>query len=155
MRAPLPSRRDIDDIPAWAVIRAARELARRLTAELAPVDLTPVEFGVLAQLAASDGMSQADLARAVGVRPQSMTTLIDGLAGRNLLQRHTLPGRGRVSRFTLTGSGERLLAEAWPLVTGSERWFGDDDAATASLVQTLRPLLGSAERMPAPEADIP
>ncbi|MEV9407507.1 MarR family transcriptional regulator, partial [Klebsiella pneumoniae] len=77
MRAPLPSRRDIDDIPAWAVIRAARELARRLTAELAPVDLTPVEFGVLAQLAASDGMSQADLARAVGVRPQSMTTLID------------------------------------------------------------------------------
>lgn len=80
----LPAPRDdVDGIVAWTVIRAARTLSRRLAAELAPLGLTPVEFGALIQLAAAGELSQADLARAVGVRPQSMTTLVGGLSTRD------------------------------------------------------------------------
>jgi DNA-binding MarR family transcriptional regulator len=136
------TRDDVDAIAAWTVIRAARALARRLATELEPLDLTPVEFGVLVQLAAADGLSQAELARAVGVRPQSMTPLVTGLHDRGLLDRGTERGRGRQSRIHLTGAGRDLLGRAYPLVHASNRWFGDDPAQSDALVATLRPLLG-------------
>src|SRR4051812_17815705 len=96
------SRGDIDAIAAWTVIRAARELARRLAVDLAPLEITPVEFGVLAQLSAAQGLGQADLARAVGVRPQSMTGVVAGLAGRGLIDVGPERGRGRRSQIVLT-----------------------------------------------------
>lgn len=136
------SRDDVDAIAAWTVIRAARELARRLAVELGPLGLTPVEFGVLVQLAAADDLSQAELARAVGVRPQSMTALVAALDERGLLDRGAERGRGRLSRIHLTPSGRELLARAYPVVLGSNDWFGDDPADTEALVAILRPMLG-------------
>ncbi|KQM57535.1 MarR family winged helix-turn-helix transcriptional regulator [Agreia sp. Leaf210] len=135
------TRDDVDAIAAWTVIRAARELARMLAIELAPLRLTPVEFGVLAQLAAADGLSQADLARAVGVRPQSMTALVAGLQERALIDRGADRGRGRHSRITLTRGGRDLLAEAYPVVLASNSWFGDDTAHTERVVSALVPIL--------------
>ncbi|SMH32202.1 DNA-binding transcriptional regulator, MarR family [Rathayibacter oskolensis] len=136
------SRDDIDSIAAWTVIRAARELARMLAGELEAMDLTPVEFGVLAQLEAADGLSQADLARAVGVRPQSMTSLTSGLEKRRLISRGSEGGRGRHSRIRLTAGGRTLLAAAYPVVLASNRWFGEDPHRTDEVVAMLRPLLG-------------
>jgi len=137
---------DIDSIAAWTVIRAARELARRLETELDPLGLSPVEFGLLAQLAAGDGLSQADLARAVGVRPQSVTPLVVGLTGRSLIARGVDGGRGRHSRIRLTDEGRALLADAWPVVTASNAWFGAESARAAAVVAALRPVLGSAAK---------
>ena len=136
------SRDDVDAIAAWSVIRAARELARRLAEALAPLHLTPVEFGVLAQLSAADGLNQADLARAVGVRPQSMSALVTSLAGRGLIDRGPARGRGRRSRIRLTDDGRDLLAAAYPVVLTSDEWFGDDAGGTGTVVAALAPLLG-------------
>ena len=140
-----PSRDDVDGIAVWTVIRAARELARRLADDLAPLGLRPVEFGVLAQLATADGLSQADLARAVGVRPQSMTSLLTGLTDRSLVDRGAGPGRGRHSRLGLTQAGRALLTDAWPVAVASGRWFGDDPDRTAAVLEVLHPLLGNAQ----------
>jgi DNA-binding MarR family transcriptional regulator len=146
------SRSDVDAIAAWTVIRAARELARMLAIELAPMQLTPVEFGVLAQLAAEDGLNQADLARAVGVRPQSMTALVAALAERSLIDRGPDRGRGRHSRITLTGDGRDLLAAAYPVVLASNSWFGVDAQRTETVVTALRPMLTGAA---GPADDVP
>ncbi|WIE75358.1 MarR family winged helix-turn-helix transcriptional regulator [Curtobacterium sp. MCSS17_007] len=127
---------DVDSVAAWTVIRAARELARRLAEELAPLDLTPVEFGALVQLASGGERNQAELARAVGVRPQSMAALMGGLETRGLVERGAAPGRGRASRLRLTRDGRELLADAWPRVRVSNAWFGDD---VDGLVAALRP----------------
>ncbi|PPH27242.1 hypothetical protein C5C37_14295 [Rathayibacter sp. AY1F9] len=135
------TRDDVDAIAAWTVIRAARDLARRVGDALAPVGLSPVEFGVLAQLSAADGLTQADLARAVGVRPQSMTALVAGLAERGLLDRGAERGRGRHSRIALTPAGRDLLAAAYPLVRAGNAWFGGEERADA-VATALRPLLG-------------
>ncbi|MFS4506156.1 MarR family winged helix-turn-helix transcriptional regulator [Clavibacter sp. Sh2141] len=144
MTAPEPvTHDDIDSIAAWTVIRAARELARMLEVELRATGLSPVEFGVLAQLAAADGLSQAELARAVGVRPQSMTTLTASLIGRSLIARGVEAGRGRHSRIGLTDTGRALLADAWPVVTASNDWFGADHTRVTNLVGLLQPMLGS------------
>ena len=137
------SREGIDEIAAWTVIRAARELARMLTHELASLDLSPVEFGVLAQLAAEDELSQAELARSVGVRPQSMTALSAALESRALIVRGPVRGRGRTSRIRLTDEGRSLLARAYPTVLASNAWFGDDATRADALQSALRPLLGT------------
>lgn len=130
------SHHDVDAVAAWTVVRAARELARRLSEELAPLGLSPVEFGALVQLAASGELNQAELARAVGVRPQSMGALVGGLETRGLVERGAAPGRGRASRLHLTRDGRELLAAAWPRVRSSNGWFADDGAAVAA---ALRP----------------
>lgn len=119
---------DVDSVVAWTVIRAARELSRRLGEELAPFDLSPVEFGTLVQLATEDELNQADLARAVGVRPQSMSAVSTGLETRRLVERGSAPGRGRASRMRLTPGGRDLLARAWPRVLASNAWFPDGGA---------------------------
>lgn len=152
------SRDDVDAVAAWTVIRAGRELARRLANELESMDLTPVEFGVLVQLATAEELSQAELARAVGVRPQSMTALVGALGARGLLVRGAEPGRGRLSRLTLTQAGRELLSRAFPVVLASNAWFGpvtvDHGATGADVVASaLLPLLGSdmsGERGPTP-----
>jgi len=127
---------DVDQVVAWTVIRAARELSRRLADELTELDLTPVEFGTLVQLATEDELNQADLARAVGVRAQSMSAVTSGLEGRGLVERGAAPGRGRASRMHLTSAGRELLGRAWPRVEASNAWFPDGGA---DVVAALRP----------------
>lgn len=135
------TRDDVDAIAAWTVIRAARTLARRLGDVLAPLGLSPVEFGALVQLAAGEQLTQAELARAVGIRPQSATTLVGALADRGLLDRGSERGRGRPSRITLTSAGRALLAEAFPVVLASNSWFADDGAPLSAI---LSPFVGDA-----------
>jgi len=138
------SRDDVDAIAAWTVIRAARELARRLGEVLAPHELTPVEFGALVQLAAAPGLTQADLSRAVGIRPQSVTVLVASLVERQLIDRGQARGRGRHSQMTLTTDGQALLATAYPAVLASNAWFSRQEGAEA-VVEALRPMLGEPE----------
>ncbi|MFS0731868.1 MarR family transcriptional regulator [Curtobacterium sp. 1P10AnD] len=135
------TRDDVDAIAAWTVIRAARTLARRLGDVLAPLGLSPVEFGALVQLAAGEQLTQAELARAVGIRPQSATTLVGALADRGLLDRGSERGRGRPSRITLTSAGRALLAEAFPVVLASNSWFADDGVPLSAI---LSPFAGDA-----------
>lgn len=174
-----PTRDDVDAIAAWSVIRAARVLARRLADVLAPLGLTPVEFGVLVQLAATEepddtgttddpaavsvgtpaaGLAQADLARAVGVRPQSMTALVATLTDRGLIDRGAERGRGRRSRIVLTDDGRTVLAQAFPVVLASNAWFGPDAATPTALVATLRPMLdgpGGPDSTGTPTDEVP
>lgn len=140
---------EVDAIAAWTVIRAARELARRLGSALEPLDLTPVEFGILVQLAVGDHPTQAELARAVGVRPQSITTLVAALDERGLLDRGATRGRGRPSRIALTAEGRALLARAWPIVQSSNTWFREDAGVVNA---ALHPLLGETSTA---VADVP
>ncbi|MGW5714587.1 MarR family winged helix-turn-helix transcriptional regulator [Amycolatopsis sp. NPDC003865] len=100
------------DLPAWAVVQAYHALARELYELFARHELTPVQFGVLAQLAESPGLVQAELARRVLVRPQSMTAIISDLVARDLLRREGPGGRGRPAPVRITEHGRRVLAAA-------------------------------------------
>lgn len=115
---------DIDAVVGWTVIRAARRAARLLAQTLQEHGLTPVEFGVLAQLAAARGeLTQAEVARAVEVRPQSVAPVIDGLDARGLLRREGARGRGRSGRLVLSETGAARLAAAFPDVLATNPAF--------------------------------
>lgn len=120
---------DVDAVVGWTVIRAARQAARLLALTLKPHELTPVEFGVLAQLAAAHGeLTQAEVARAVEIRPQSVAPIIDGLSDRGLLRREGSRGRGRSGRLLLSAAGSAVLLAAFPDVLATNAAFASPEA---------------------------
>lgn len=100
------------ELPAWTVVQAYHALARELYDLFARHGLTPVQFGVLAQLAATPDLLAAELARRVLVRPQSMAAVITDLAERGLLERQGPGGRGRPVPVRLTDEGRTVLSAA-------------------------------------------
>ena len=104
---------ELDGIVTWSVVRVARFAGQRLADRLAAHGLNPVHFGVLAYLAIAPEMTQADLARAVLVRPQSIAPLLDGLEERGLIRRTGNRSRGRRNPVQITDDGRRALDAVW------------------------------------------
>jgi DNA-binding MarR family transcriptional regulator len=140
---PRRSDEDLDEILTWNLVRAARFTARRLSDRLAEFDLNPVTFGVLAHLAVTSPMTQADLARAVLIRPQSIATLLEGLEQRGLVSREGDRARGRRNPVVLTNEGQALLDKAWDTVTATNDLSEDgfDAEETLELNRLLRKLV--------------
>lgn len=141
--APRRSNDDLDEILTWNLVRAARLTARRLTDRLAEFDLNPVTFGVLAHLAVTSPMTQADLARAVLIRPQSISALLEGLEHRDLIRREGDRARGRRNPVVLTEDGHTLLDEVWDTVIATNDLSGDgfEPGETLELNRLLRKLV--------------
>ena len=60
-------------------------------------------------------MTQADLARSVLVRPQSIAPLLDGLQERGLIRRTGHRARGRRNPVQITDDGRRALDAVWDI----------------------------------------
>ena len=101
-------------LPAWTLVQASHLVARGFQEVFGRVGLTPTQFGVLAELAEGGRPTQADLARVVMLRPQSMGELIESLLVRGLVERDGPGGRGRRAAITITDAGRAALAAAWP-----------------------------------------
>ena len=125
------------------------ELAVRSCAEvaLAPFGLTPALFVVLFRLKHSEGVSSADLARTIGVRPQSIVDLIQPLEKKGWIKRRQDPDHGRILRTELTAAGERLLERVIPVARSlEEELFSSLSAEQMEhLREGLRQLLASAQ----------
>ncbi|MFP5073028.1 MarR family winged helix-turn-helix transcriptional regulator [Pseudonocardia nantongensis] len=144
------------DVPLWELVRTAHLAARGFHRVFAEAGLTPTRFGVLAQLAdrertGSPPPSQAELARVVMLRPQSVGELVTDLVERGLVRRDGPGGRGRRAGLELTDDGRAALDRAWPLVRAfnSASSTGLDDERAAELVamlRTVRERLAAAER---------
>lgn len=124
-----PTPEDLESSVIWSAIRAAHVLEREVTALFASFDLSPVQFGVLAYLAANGPMTTAALARSVLVRPQSLAGVITTLETRELLARRGERGRGRASPVVLTPTGEELLGTVWPAFRTADEALADDLSA--------------------------
>lgn len=90
------------------------ELAVRGCVEvvLEQFDLTPTQFLMLLRLSHKEGPSAAELARGIGVRPQSLTEIINPLAEKGLIAREESAAHRRILRLSLTPAGRQLLARA-------------------------------------------
>ncbi len=120
-----------EDFVEYRLVRLADRLERRFSTALAPDRLSPRQFSVLAVLAATPGVTSADLARAVLTTPQSMHTLLDQLQARGLVDRGPQRGRGRAAPVQLTAAGRELLSRAGERVVALEAQtrahLGEDD----------------------------
>jgi DNA-binding MarR family transcriptional regulator len=112
-----------DESQGLVYLLKCTELAVRGRAEtaLAQFDLTPTLFLTLFRLQSADGVSSADLARTVGVRPQSMVEMIKPLERAGLIRRRQAREHRRILRISLTPAGERVLSRAIPVARELEK----------------------------------
>ena len=130
---------ELDGILTWSLVRATRIAGQRLAERLAVYNLNPAQFGVLAYLTITSPMTQADLARAVLVRPQSIAALLDGLAERGLIHRSGSRARGRRNPVEITDRGRAALQEVWETALATNDM--SDTSLTTQESRTLNLLL--------------
>lgn len=85
-------------------------LRQRLDAELARVGITAPQNAVLLAVAGNPRMSNAELARAAFVTPQTMQAILVNLERDGLITRSPHPEHGRVIMTELTQAGEQAVA---------------------------------------------
>ena len=126
----------------YAIKRAQRALRTRMDEALRPLRLTAPQYAVLAAVELDAGISNASLARAAFVTPQTMQNLAN-LEREDLLARTADPADGRILRAALTGRGRKALAQAHRIVNEIE----------GAMIATIDPK--QAERSPFSSCDAP
>ena len=87
-------------------------LVRRVRAEAASHELSLTEAAVMARLAQDGPTTTADLARAEGMKPQSMGTTIAVLEEMGMVERKPHPTDGRQVNIELTAMGAAVRKSA-------------------------------------------
>ncbi len=126
--------------------RAVNTVSLRECEEMRKSGLTESQFGVLEALHHLGPLCQRELAEKVLKSAGNMTTVIDNLERRGLVERERKSDDRRVVTVHLTDSGERLIREAFPRVVGA--LVGAFSVLTASDQKQLAALcrrLGSVE----------
>jgi len=112
------------DLPTSTVYLLKRaELAVRGCVEMAfsAVALTPSQYFILFLVKTGEATSSAELARAMGVLPQSMTEFIAPLEKRGAIVRRPDENNNRILRIELTANGVRLFERATEIAIRVER----------------------------------
>jgi DNA-binding MarR family transcriptional regulator len=86
-------------------------LKRRLREQGGPEDLTPSQISVLLRLEKDGADTVSSLARAEGVRPQSMSSIVSALQAAGLVTGIPDPKDGRKTLMSLSKKCEKLLKE--------------------------------------------
>ena len=97
--------RTASDVAVRDFIQAIGLLIRRVRAAAASHELSLTESAVMARLAKEGPATTADLARAEGMKPQSMGTTIAALAEMDMVERKPHPTDGRQVNIALTAKG--------------------------------------------------
>ena len=85
-------------------------LRLRLDAELAGLGVTSAQNAALLAIAGNPRISNADLARAAFVTPQTMQGVLVNLEKSGLIRRSPHPEHGRVIMTELTKAGQKVVA---------------------------------------------
>jgi DNA-binding MarR family transcriptional regulator len=87
---------------------AVGQIIRRLRTEGNPGELNLSQLGTLARLDKKGPMTNADLARAESMKPQSMSAILMGLEQEGLVERRPHPTDGRQILFAISSAGAEL-----------------------------------------------
>jgi DNA-binding MarR family transcriptional regulator len=85
---------------AFALAMAGNGATQRLASALAAEGIAPPHLGVLRQVGQNQGISQQELATALGVAPSRVVALVDDLEAKGLVERRRSSRDRRVSELT-------------------------------------------------------
>lgn len=103
-----------------SVERANQRVRRYLAANLDRLGVTEIEAHLLARLLAKGPLSIAELQRAFGMRPSTLTNALDRLQRRKFLVRESDPADRRTFTVRLTNEGSKAAREVIALVESLE-----------------------------------
>lgn len=125
----------------------AGKLKRRLREQSDIGDLTPSQTAVLLRLEKDGPATTSSLARAEGMRPQSMGTVIAALESAGLVQGAPDPSDGRQTILSLTDAFTKRIGEGraarqdWLLRTIQSRLSPQEQGQLAAAVALLQRLV--------------
>jgi DNA-binding MarR family transcriptional regulator len=130
-----------------ALQRATHATLQLLAAELVDLDLTASEINALANLADGRGRTVSELGAAVGIRPTTLTSVLDRLERRGHITRGARPGDRRAVLIELTASGRQAAGVIQrAIITLERRALADlPPAAIDGLRAGLEALTGAPE----------
>lgn len=113
---------------------------------VADAHLTMPQFRALLHAAENPTSTMADMAEAVGVKPNVATGIIQRLVEKNFLERSADPDDRRARHLRLTDEGHRFLHDMMNEAREQRRTQLDrlSDAQLASLLDILATLMGDA-----------
>jgi DNA-binding MarR family transcriptional regulator len=126
-RSPVPEAATAADLAAQLRTILSR-LKRRLREQGGSGDLTPSQISVLLRLERNGAATVSALARAEGMRPQSMSSIVTSLQDAGLVRGIPDPNDGRKTLMSLSKKCQKRLQE---VRTARQDWL------TAMIVQKL------------------
>lgn len=124
----------------YAVKRLQHALRLGMDDALRPTGLTAPQYAILCAVEAEPGLSNARLARAAFVTPQTMQGMLANLERDGVILRLAHPTNARVLRTELTTAGRDTLGQAHGLVARVEQImvasFGAQEAERLALSLT-------------------
>ncbi|HEX5460858.1 MAG TPA: MarR family transcriptional regulator [Steroidobacteraceae bacterium] len=126
------------DLDVSDLARTLGRLVRHMRAAAAQHELSLTESAVLARLGSDGPATTAELARAEGMRPQSMSAAVATLEERGLVERKPHPSDGRQLNIALTDKGAEVRSSTKDL---KRAWLAQ---ATAGLQDEERQTLARA-----------
>ncbi|GAA5188807.1 MarR family transcriptional regulator [Rugosimonospora acidiphila] len=125
-----------------ALLATAARLRQHWAAHAAAVGLSTAQVKVLLLLAPGESVPMRGLAARLDYDASNLSTLVDRLQRRGIVERRADPADRRIKGLALTAEGERVRADFWRGLTGDPgplAPLGEDD------LRTLAALLGTAE----------
>jgi DNA-binding MarR family transcriptional regulator len=109
-RSPVPESETASDL-ATQIRTILSRLKRRLREQGGRGDLTPSQISVLLRIEKEGAATVSGLARAEGMRPQSMSSIVTSLQDAGLVSGIADPNDGRKTLMSLSKKCEKLLRE--------------------------------------------
>jgi DNA-binding MarR family transcriptional regulator len=137
---------ELDDTAA-ALRTVSSRLHRRLRAEAGHAEYTGAQLAVIRHLLEHGPTTTSALARAEGMRPQSMSATVASLESAGVVARRPDPDDGRAAQVYLSPEGERALREGraakqeWLTRTLAERLTPDERRTVAEAVALIERML--------------
>ncbi|WP_202872711.1 MarR family winged helix-turn-helix transcriptional regulator [Kribbella soli] len=133
-----------DELLLVLLQRATHVTLQVLGTELADLGLTASELNVLANLADGRPRTVSEIGVAAGVRPTTLTGVLDRLADKGLLTRAARSGDRRAVEISLTAAGARTAARVAKAFKAVED-RALDDVPESAVKQARRVLKALAE----------
>ena len=111
----------LDELLGYHLRRAQNAAFQGFAEALGHRQITPGQLGLLVLIANNPGVSQTDLARAVGIERSTLGEFINRFESRGLAERRPSAGDRRRYAIHLSATGQRFLGEILPEVREHER----------------------------------
>jgi DNA-binding MarR family transcriptional regulator len=123
------------------------KLKRRLREQASTGDLTPSQVSVVLRLEKEGPATTSSLARAEGMRPQSMATVVAALEAAALVEGAPDPSDGRQTLMSLTDACRKMITDGraarqdWLARTLQARLSAEEHERLAGAVELLKRLV--------------
>ncbi len=148
----------LPDLIGYVLRRAQLEVFQDFFNAFTPFDIRPAQFSVLTVIERNPGLTQSQVAEALGIKRTNFVGMLDALEARKLAERRQTSGDKRSYALYLTAEGAALMRKLKPVLKTHEtrmiERLGEDgrDRLVALLYQLIDDQTPSGADVTAPKA---